>query len=92
MSRPTEQEIMAAATVLATVWDADGRKVFHDAAFYREIGAGIADMVIHDPPPRTLVEYLGVLEKQLGLPRSTDAERRGWADALEASVRNQAGS
>lgn len=91
MSRPTKQQIAAAAEVLAREWDADGTKTGGLAAPYAEWGAGIADMIVHEPPPGTLVEYLGVLEEQLGLEPSSAAERRRWASQLEAAVRAQAG-
>jgi hypothetical protein len=87
MSRPTKPQIAAAANVLATQWDPDGRKAFGMREAYREWGAGIADMIIHDPPPETLVEYLGVLEEQLLLDPTTREQRVGWAKQLEAAVR-----
>jgi hypothetical protein len=91
MSRPTKQQIAAAAEVLARDWDADGAKSGGLADSYAEWGAGIADMIIHEPPPGTLAAYLGVLEEQLGLDPSSAAERLHWASRLEAAVRGQAG-
>ena len=90
MSRPTREQIAAAAEVLAAYWDADGDKAGGAADAYREWGAGIADMIVHDPPDGTLVEYLAVLEEQLGLLPSTLAERELWADQLTAAVRDAA--
>lgn len=90
MSRPTKRQIAAAAHVLATEWDADGTKAFGEPGAYQEWGAGIADMIIHDPPPDTLVEYLGVLEEQLGLAPSSHAQRSRWAARLEAVVHDRA--
>jgi hypothetical protein len=87
MSRPTKSQIAAAAEVLATDWDRDGDKLQGMASGYAEFGAGIADMIIHDPPPDTLVEYLRVLEEQLCLPSTSDDERQRLAARLEAAVR-----
>jgi hypothetical protein len=91
MSRPTKQQIAAAAEVLARDWDADGTKAGGLAESYAEWGAGIADVIIHEPPPGTLAEYLGVLEEQLGLEPSSAAERQSWANQLEGAVRAQPG-
>ncbi|HEY2376939.1 MAG TPA: hypothetical protein VGH98_13250 [Gemmatimonadaceae bacterium] len=87
MSRPTKRQIAAAATVLAQDWDADGTKAGASPEAYAEWGAGIADMIIHDPPPETLVEYLAVLEEQICIPPSSHAKRTEWARRLEAAVR-----
>ena len=90
MSRPNSQQIAAAATILARDWDSDGSKAGGIAAAYREWGAGIADMIIHEPPPDTLIEYLAVLETQLGVSPSSLAERQRLAAKLESAVRSQA--
>lgn len=91
MPRPTTQQITAAAAILARDWDADGAKAGGAPEAYAEWGAGIADMVIHEPPPETLVEYLGVLEAQLGDAVSPRGERERWAAQLQAAVRAAAG-
>jgi len=91
MPRPTKRQIAAAAEVLASDWDRDGVKAGGMPGAYEEWGAGIADMIIHEPPPETLVDYLGVLEEQLCLPPSHRDERQRWAARLEAVVRSAAG-
>jgi hypothetical protein len=91
MPRPTKQQIDAAATILAREWDANGAKVAGATGAYAEWGAGIADMIIHAPPPETLVEYLGVLEQQIGVAVSSHAARTRWATQLQAAVRAEAG-
>jgi hypothetical protein len=91
MTRPTKAQIAAAAHVLATDWDADGSKAPGAPDAYKEWGAGIADMILHDPPPDTLIEYLGVLETQLAMPLSPLEERTRWAERLTAAVRAAAG-
>jgi hypothetical protein len=47
-------------------------------------------MIIHEPPDGTLVEYLAVLEEQLGLSPSSLAERERWAAQLTTAVRGAA--
>jgi hypothetical protein len=91
MARPNKQQIAAAAAVLEREWDADGTKAGGLPDAYSEWGAGIADMVIHEPPPETLVEYLAVLERQIGLAPCPRAERERWAARLEAAVCAAAG-
>jgi hypothetical protein len=91
MPRPTKQQINAAAAILARDWDADGAKAAGVPGAYAEWGAGVADMIIHEPPRETLVEYLGVLEDQIGLAISPRAERERWAADLTAGVRAAAG-
>src|SRR5271170_1697587 len=54
----------------------DGTKAGGAREGYEEWGLGIADMINHNPPRETLVECLGVLEEQLGLPPWPLAERR----------------
>jgi hypothetical protein len=90
MSRPTTSQVAAAAAILARDWDVDGDKAGGLAEAYLEWGAGIGDMIIHDPPDGTLVEYLAVLEEQLGLPPSARAERERWASQLVDAVRGAA--
>ena len=90
MSRPTREQIAAAAEILAAYWDADGDKAGGSADAYEEWGAGIADIIIHAPSDDALVEYLAVLEEQLGLTSSTPAERELWADQLTVAVREAA--
>jgi hypothetical protein len=87
MLRPTKQQITAAATLLAREWDIDRAKGGGLAEAYTEWGAGVADVIIHGPPLETLVEYLGVLEEQLGVAVSPRAERARWAEQLTAAVR-----
>jgi hypothetical protein len=48
-------------------------------------------MIIHEPPPGTLAEYLGVLESQLRLAPSCAEERARWAARLEAAVLERTG-
>jgi hypothetical protein len=91
MSRPTKRQIAAAAEILATDWDRDGTKAGGMVGAYEGWASGIADIIIHEPPPETLVDYLGVLEEQLCLPASRDAERRQWAARLQAAVRAATG-
>ena len=86
MSRPNKRQIAAAAEILAMDWDADGSKAGGETSAYREWGAGIADMIIHEPPPGTVAEYLGVLEEQLALEPSSAEQRARWAARLEAAV------
>jgi hypothetical protein len=58
----------------------------HVQSAYDEWGAGIADMIIHAPSRDTLVEYLAVLESQVGVPVSATTDRVQWAASLEAAV------
>jgi hypothetical protein len=89
--RPSKKQIAAVAAVLEDDWDRDGAKAAGLPGAYTEWGAGIADMINHEPPPATLVEYLGVLEEQLGLPPSPVTERERWAGLLQAAVNGAAG-
>jgi hypothetical protein len=91
MPRPSKQQISAAAAILERDWDPDGTKAGGVPGAYVEWGAGVADMVIHEPPPETLIEYLGVLEEQIGVAVSPLTERERWAAQLEAAVRAAAG-
>lgn len=90
MPRPNERQIAAAAQILSSDWDADGSKAAGGADAYHQWAAGIADMIIHEPPPETLVEYIGVLETQLGLSPSSLAARTRWSSLLSAAVKAQA--
>ena len=91
MSRPTPAEAEAAAAILARDWDADGRIAGGLATSYAEWGFGIADMIGNETPFDAVVEYLGVLEEQLGVERSPVARRIALAERLSAAVRTAAG-
>ncbi len=71
--------------MLATQWDPDGAKAGKIASAYDEWAFGIADLAIH-APPEALVDYLGVLEEQLGLDESPRRHREVWASALRHAV------
>jgi len=86
MTRPTHAQTVAAATVLAQDWDADGRIAGGLATSYAEWGFGIADMIGNEAPLDAVVEYLGVLEEQLGVERSSAAQRLTLAERLYAVV------
>ena len=87
MTRPTHAQTVAAATVLAQDWDADGRIAGGLATSYAEWGFGIADMIGNEAPLDSVVEYLGVLEEQLGVDRSSLTRRISLAERLYAAVR-----
>src|SRR5688500_13287681 len=89
MTRPNSEQIAAAANILSSEWDSDGSKAAGERGAYEEWAAGIADMIIHDPPRETLIEYLGVLETQIGVAPSSLADRARWAATLETVVRAQ---
>ena len=56
------------------------------ATSYAEWGFGIADMIGNEAPLDSVVEYLGVLEEQLGVERSSSARRLTLAERLYAVV------
>ena len=87
MRRPTQPETDAAATILARDWDADGRIAGGLATSYAEWGFGIADMIGNEAPFDAVVEYLGVLEEQLGVERSPLGRRIALAERLSAAIR-----
>jgi hypothetical protein len=86
MPRPSNQQVAAVAAVLARVWDPDGYKAGGALGAYEEWAMGIADMIIHAPPD-ALVEYLGVLEGQIGVEPSELSDRQRWGAALRDAVR-----
>ena len=83
MPKPTKEQIAAVAHILATDWDADGAKALRARDAYTEWATGIADMIVHEPPPDTLPKYLGVLEEQLGVTPSSDTDRARLAARLD---------
>ena len=87
MTRPTNAQVAAAAEILAQDWDADSRIAGGVATSYAEWGFGIADMIGNEAPLDALVEYLGVLEEQLGVDRSSLTRRITLAERLHAAVR-----
>jgi hypothetical protein len=87
MRRPTQPETDAAAAILARDWDADGRIAGGLATSYAEWGFGIADMIGNEAPFDAVVEYLGVLEEQLGVERSPLGRRIALAERLSAAIR-----
>jgi len=87
MRRPTQTETDAAAAILARDWDADGRIAGGLATSYAEWGFGIADMIGNEAPFDAVVEYLGVLEEQLGVERSPLGRRIALAERLSAAIR-----
>ncbi len=86
MSRPTRTQAAAAAAILARDWDPDGSIAGGLAAGYAEWGFGLADMIGNEAPLDAVVEYLGVLEEQLGTVRSPLDRRTAIAERLRAAV------
>lgn len=87
MSKPSNEQVAAAATILAATWDSSGDKAFGEASAYSEWAFGIVDMINHGATIDAVAEYLGTLDQQLGVACGSVAERSSIARELIGSCR-----
>lgn len=84
MSKPTNQEAMALAKVLAADWEGRRHRGFDDMA-YREWGFGVADMCHAEVNPEAIAEFLAYIEERTGVGPSAPEECLRLAKKLQAA-------